>query len=109
MYYGRGPLRLTGNKMYGMFGKAMDDTEHMDPEYSLLFNPDHVLDDSFVYILSAVWFYMTPFPPAPSLHDIMVKNYVPNSSELAKGFGANYAATIVAVDGANGCGNPTEP
>ena len=55
-------------------------------------------------MIAALWKYMTPFPPKPSLHDIMVKKFVPSSEDLSMGLRAHFASTIVALKGNSECG-----
>lgn len=77
-YYGRGPLQISWNYNYGQFSNA----EYGDVS-TLLDNPDLVATDGNVAISSALWFYMTPQSPKPSMHELAQKNFVPNAFDLS--------------------------
>ena len=52
---------------------------------------------------SAMWKYMTPFPPNPSIHDIVVGNFVPNSFDLYEGLTDEFHSTVIALNGYAEC------
>jgi hypothetical protein len=54
---------------------------------------------------AAIWFYMTPQPPKPSMHDIATGYWIPNSVDKANGFYAGFGATINVLNGAVECGH----
>jgi len=74
-YQGRGPMQLSWNYNYGqastdLFGNA-----------SILMNdPSLVSENATVAYLAGLWFWMTPQPPKPSCHDVMVGSWTPNDS-----------------------------
>merc|ERR1712110_1207945 len=46
-------------------------------------NPDTVASDGYIAWAAAVWFYMTPLSPKPSIHDILTGYCVPNAVDEA--------------------------
>ncbi|KAL3078967.1 hypothetical protein niasHS_014749 [Heterodera schachtii] len=67
-YFGRGPLQLSWNYNYGQFRHFLR-TEGV--EVDLLQQPNQLLTrlDPPLAMLSALWFYNTPQPPKPSMHE----------------------------------------
>lgn len=63
-YYGRGAKQLSWNYNYGQFSLAIFGTEK-----TLLDNPDLVAT-SWLNFASAVWYFLTPQPPKPSIQNI---------------------------------------
>jgi hypothetical protein len=68
-YYGRGAFQLSWNYNYGRysdiaFGGRLNDSN------ILLENPNLVATQPNLAIGSALWFYMTPSNPAPSMHEV---------------------------------------
>ncbi|MGL4394602.1 MAG: chitinase [Brevinema sp.] len=68
-YHGRGPIQLRWNFNYGAFSAAV----FGDPEV-LLKNPDMLLDDGKLAMMSAIWFWMMPQAPKPAIHEVMYKD-----------------------------------
>jgi len=58
----------------------------------LLDNPERVASEGWLAFASALWIYMTPVSPKPSMHDIVAGFWQPNSidkeNRLSLGFGA---------------------
>ena len=52
---------------------------------------------------SALWVYMTPISPKPSIHDVVAGFWEPNSFDLANGLTIGFGATINILDGSK-CG-----
>ena len=44
----------------------------------LLNDPDLMANDGYVAFVSALWYYMTPDNPKPSMHDVMTGFFIPN-------------------------------
>ena len=74
----------------------------------LLENPDLVHQDGALAMTAAIWFFMTPQDPKPSMHDVMTGFYVPNASDLAKNFTATFGTTINILNGGHECGQVTD-
>ena len=72
-YYGRGPFQLSWNYNYGPFSQVMT-----GDSMTLLANPDLVQTNGYTAFASALWFYMTPTDPKPSMHEVATKLFVPN-------------------------------
>ncbi|KAG9442144.1 hypothetical protein H6P81_017998 [Aristolochia fimbriata] len=73
-YYGRGPIQLTFNFNYGQAGEALG--------VDLLSNPDLVATDSVICFKASIWFWMTPQPPKPSCHEVMIGNWTPSEEDI---------------------------
>jgi len=51
--------------------------EYLNNYQTLLTNPDYVAQKGYLAIASGIWFLMTPQPPKPSMHDVIVGTYKP--------------------------------
>ena len=73
-YFGRGPLQLSWNYNYGQFQHFL---RLKKINVDLLNEPHLVIEkmDPPLAMLSALWFYMTPQPPKPSMHDIIMGTF----------------------------------
>ena len=102
-YYGRGPIQLRWNSMYGRFSKAYYDDDYNGYE-TLLKNPDLLLDDSRAAFSSLLWLYMTPHFPKPSAHDVVTGLFSPNERDQDFGIGNDFGTTIaiMAQDASDG-------
>lgn len=67
------PPTSCSNYNYGAAGRAIG--------VDLLSNPDLVLTDPIVSFLTAIWFWMTPQPPKPSPHDVIVGKWQPENRD----------------------------
>jgi chitinase len=65
----------------------------------LLNDPDQVVKDGYVAFASAMWFYMTPQSPKPSMHDVVTVFFEPSPGDINAG--------IARVDGKNAFGITT--
>ena len=50
--------------------------------------------DGYLALASAIWYYMTPVPPKPSMHEIVTGFYVPNAYDTSQGITSGFGATI---------------
>ena len=57
---------------------------------------------------AAIWFYMTPQDPKPSMHDVMTGFFVPNASDLLGNYTATFGTTTNIINGAMECGNGSD-
>lgn len=97
-YFGRGPLQLSWNYNYGQFQHFLR-TEGV--EVDLLDQPNLVLQklDPPLAMLSALWFYMTPQPPKPSMHDIMMGNWLSSEKNAQAGYnGSVFGPTSLVIN-----------
>ncbi len=102
-YYGRGAHQLSYNFNYAPFSQvAFGDAS------VLLNDPDRVAREGWLAISSAIWFYMTPGSPKPSMHDMMVGYWQANASDTASGNRAGFGATTNIINGGIECGKGTE-
>ena len=101
-YYGRGPFQLSWNYNYGQFSKALVDSSY-DGTLYLLKNPDVVHEDAYTVFAAALWFYMTPQYPKPSMHDVMTGFMVPTEADRNNGIGANFGTTVNIINGGIEC------
>lgn len=75
-----------------------------DARMYLLENPDLVHTDAFTVFTSALWFYMTPQSPKPSIHDVATGFMVPTQADINAGFTATFGTTINIINGGQECG-----
>jgi hypothetical protein len=75
---------------------------------TLLKNPGKVETDSVLIFQAALWFYMTPQSPKPSMHEVVTGYFTPNSDDTTAGITAGFGATINIINGAIECNKSTE-
>ena len=93
-YYARGPLMMKWNYNYGRFADAVYPGYPKD-KMNIMMNPEN-LESGILGFLSALWIYMTPRSPMPSMHEIATGFYKPNEhDELSQIFPAFGATTNV--------------
>jgi len=111
-YFGRGAKQLSWNSNYGYVSIALTGSKD-----TFLDNPDLVLEPKYI-ISTAMWFYMTPQNPKPSMHDIVTQNWVPSSNDkalkrLVNDPAQRLARTIEIINGEQECwplvGTRTKP
>lgn len=103
-YFGRGAKQLSWNYNYGAFSDAM----FGDPKI-LLENPDLVAN-TWLNFASAIWFFVTPQPPKPSMLAIVDQSWTPNSHDLAGNRKPGFGSTTMVINGAYECGpSPINP
>jgi chitinase len=100
-YHGRGPIQLSWNYNYGAVGQALG--------VDLLSNPDLVKSDGVIAFLTALWFWMTPQPPKPSLHAVMSGDWTPSSGDVNAGRVPGFGMTVNIINGGLECSQPTTP
>jgi hypothetical protein len=75
-----------------------------DGRMHLLENPHLVAEDGYTVFSSALWFYMTPQAPKPSMHDIVTGHFQPNDADTAAGISGGFGSTINVINGGGECG-----
>lgn len=102
-YYGRGAKQISYFYNYmGFSGQTLGNPQE------LLTNPDAVGKNGFLGLGSGIWFYMTPQPPKPSMHDVITGGGGWHPSANQKGIDVS-EEPYVAWDGTNMTGiNPTD-
>ena len=103
-YYGRGALMITGNADYGQFSNIAW-AQDADDSAKLLTAPGDVATDGFLAFASALWVYMTPVSPAPSMHDVTVGAFKPNAKDTTGNITATFGATTDIISAGSACKN----
>ncbi|KAK8563107.1 hypothetical protein V6N13_018358 [Hibiscus sabdariffa] len=80
-YCGRGPMQLSWNHNYGKFG------ETIGRKKELLENPDLLIKNVTMAFEAAIWFWMTPQPPKPSCHDVIIGKWHGDEEGRLPGYG----------------------
>jgi len=103
-FYGRGMVQLSYPYNYANFSAAMFG------DYTKLANtPDLVAQSADMVIGSGIWFVMTPQPPKPSMHDVLVGTYKPVKAADGIATDSNgsvtdkFAATVSIINGGIEC------
>lgn len=100
-YHGRGAHQLSYCYNYGPFSYSLYGDNRV------LTNPD-LVTGSWLALASALWFYMTPASPKPSMHDVVVGHWVPNAADTATGLSVGLGALVNIINGGIECGSGTE-
>ena len=101
-YFGRGAKQLSYNYNYGPFSAAIfGDVE------TLLQDPALVAD-SWLNLASAVFFYVYPQPPKPSMLHALDGTWEPNAHDLAGGLTPGFGVTTQIINGGIECGGSSE-
>ncbi|CAJ0579282.1 unnamed protein product, partial [Mesorhabditis spiculigera] len=101
-YFGRGPLQLSWNYNYGQFQQFLLSKKI---RVDILENPNLVITkiDPPLAMMASLWFYMTPQPPKPAMHDIVIGSWRPSSKNRRAGFtGPVFGPTSLVIN--NECG-----
>ena len=105
-YYGRGALMMQWNYNYGRFSDIAYSGGQFD-KMDLLENPGDVASDGYLAFASAVWEYMTPVSPMPSMHEAMTGFFVPNDWDTTNGIGDGFGTTINIISSGTECNTGT--
>uniref|UniRef100_A0A915JWJ1 Glycoside hydrolase family 19 catalytic domain-containing protein n=1 Tax=Romanomermis culicivorax TaxID=13658 RepID=A0A915JWJ1_ROMCU len=70
-YFGRGAIQISYNYNYGQFQRFLFE---QGLDIDLLNEPNLLITkrDPPLAIMASLWFYMTPQPPKPAMHDIII-------------------------------------
>lgn len=101
-YFGRGAKQLSYNYNYGPFSDAMFGTVR-----TLLDKPEMVAD-TWLNLASAVFFFVTPQAPKPSMLHVIDGTWKPNEHDKQNGLVPGFGVTIQIINGGVECGGPTE-
>ena len=101
-YFGRGAKQLSYNYNYGPFSKAMFGTVR-----TLLDNPERVAD-TWLNLASAIFFYIYPQPPKPSMLQVITGTWQPNAYDINSGLTSGFGVTTMIINGAVECGGSIE-
>ena len=101
-YFGRGAKQLSYNYNYGPFSDAMFGDVKV-----LLNNPEQVAD-TWLNLASAVFFYVYPASPKPSMLHVVDGTWKPNAVDTAAGIKPGFGATTNIINGGIECGQGYE-
>ncbi|KAK0427501.1 hypothetical protein QR680_010258 [Steinernema hermaphroditum] len=108
-YFGRGAIQISYNYNYKRF---QDWLESENIFVDLLKHPNLVITsmEPPLAIMASLWFYMTPQPPKPSMHDLVMGNWNAGAKNKEIGyFGPNFGATSLVINNECNGESPTEP
>lgn len=106
-YHGRGPFQLSYNFNYGQFSNVFIESKYHS-KLEFLEHPENVAKDAYTAFSAAIWFYMTPQSPKPSMHDVMCGLFKPNEIDENFGIKGGFGTTINIINGGVECGGSTE-
>ncbi|MPW31813.1 chitinase [Agarivorans sp. B2Z047] len=101
-YFGRGAKQLSYNYNYGPFSEAMFGTVR-----TLLDSPEMVAD-TWLNLASAIWFFVTPQPPKPSMLHAIDGTWIPNDRDTENGLLPGLGVTTNIINGGVECGGSEE-
>ncbi len=101
-YFGRGAKQLSYNYNYRPFSDAMFGSVR-----PLLDHPERVAD-TWLNLASAVFFYMYPQPPKPSMLHVIDGTWQPNDRDASNGLVPGFGVTTQIINGGVECGGSTE-
>ena len=101
-YFGRGAKQLSYNYNYGPFSEAMFG------DVNVLLEEPNLVADTWLNLASAVFFYVYPQPPKPSMLHALDGTWTPNSHDLAGGLEPGFGVTTQIINGGIECGGATE-
>jgi chitodextrinase len=101
-YFGRGAKQLSYNYNYGPFSEAMFGTVR-----TLLDQPELVAD-TWLNLASAVFFFVYPQPPKPSMLHVIDGTWQPNDHDRQNGLVGGFGVTTQIINGGVECGGPAE-
>ncbi len=99
-YYGRGAKQLSYNFNYGAFSEAM-----YEGDAAVLLNDPDLVADTWLNLASAIFFFVYPQPPKPSMLHVMDGTWQPNEVDDAQGIKHGFGATINVINGGVECGH----
>ncbi|WP_305817481.1 glycosyl hydrolase family 18 protein [Photobacterium leiognathi] len=101
-YFGRGAKQLSYNYNYGPFSEAMYG------DVSVLLDDPGLVADTWLNIASAIFFYVYPQPPKPSMLSVIDGSWQPNDVDLSKNISSGFGTTIHIINGGLECGPGNE-
>ncbi len=101
-YFGRGAKQLSYNYNYGPFSDAM-----YGDVRPLLEHPERVAD-TWMNLASAIFFYIYPQPPKPSMLQVIDGTWQPNQHDIDSGLVPGFGVTTQIINGGVECGGPVE-
>lgn len=101
-FFGRGAKQLSYNYNYGPFSEAIYGTVE-----TLLDKPELVAD-TWLNLASAIFFFIYPQPPKPSMLHVLDGTWVPNDYDRAGGLLPGFGVTTQIINGGIECGGSSE-
>ncbi|PSN06998.1 chitinase [Siccibacter turicensis] len=101
-YFGRGAKQLSYNYNYGPFSDAM-----YGDVRPLLDKPELVAD-TWMNLASAIFFFVYPQPPKPSMLHVIDGTWQPNQHDKESGLVPGFGVTIQIINGGVECGGEAE-
>jgi len=101
-YFGRGAKQLSYNYNYGAFSEAMTGDVK-----TLLDNPNLVAE-TWYNLASAVFFFVYPQPPKPSMLHTIDRTWTPNQNDKDSGLLPGFGVTTNIINGGVECGGSSE-
>ena len=101
-YFGRGAKQLSYNYNYGAFSRFIYN------DVSVLLNEPERVADSWLNFASAVFFYLYPQPPKPSMLHVIDGTWQPNQRDISNGLLPGFGVTIQIINGGVECGGKVE-
>lgn len=101
-YFGRGAKQLSYNYNYGPFSDAMFG------DVRVLLNAPEQVADSWLNLASALFFYVYPASPKPSMLHVVDGSWQPNAADRALGIAPGFGATTNVINGGIECGQGVE-
>ena len=97
-YFGRGPKQLSYNYNYGPYSYII--YGDVNP---LLQNPAKVTE-GWLAFASAVYFFMQPRPPKPSMFELIYGYWTPPEDSTSRDPGSDFGTSIMIINGGIECG-----
>ena len=101
-YFGRGSKQLSYNYNYGPFSDAIYG------DVNVLLEQPNLVADTWLNLASAVFFYIYPQPPKPSMLHALDGTWVPNAHDKAGGLEPGFGVTTQIINGGVECGGTKE-
>ncbi|KAB2692406.1 chitinase [Brucella intermedia] len=101
-YFGRGAKQLSYNYNYGQFSQAMFG------DVSVLLERPDLVADTWLNLASAIFFYVYPQPPKPSMQSVINGTWQPNATDIADGLVPGFGVTTQIINGGVECGGAVE-
>ena len=101
-YFGRGAKQLSYNYNYGPFSEAMTG------DVTTLLNNPELVADTWYNLASAVFFFVYPQPPKPSMLHTIDGTWIPNAHDISNGLTPGFGVTTQIINGGVECGGSTE-
>lgn len=101
-YFGRGAKQLSYSFNYGPFSDAMFG------DVTVLLNSPEQVADTWLNLASALFFFVYPASPKPSMLHVVDGSWKPNAIDAAQGIKPGFGASTNIINGGIECGQITE-